>query len=147
MEGFFDGVDIVAEAIAFASTAAQGAPVEALIPPPKPVPTEESIQAERVGESIPIPAKIPTPQKEVTPTDGSQTGNASPATPPIISSSDPIVALSQAKKDGSFLVVTPFSIPNSATQGPNADLSSDKGSEEVLEDSEDELVIPRMSLS
>ena len=60
------------------------------IPPPKPVPTEESTQAERVGESVPISAEIPTPQKEVTPTDAS-----------------PFVVLSQAIKDGSSLVVTP----------------------------------------
>ena len=40
-------------------------------------------------------------------------------------------------KDGSSLVVTPSFIPNSATGRPNADLSSE-GSEEVLEDSDDE---------
>ena len=41
-------------------------------------------------------------------------------------------------KDGSSLVVTPSSIPSSATCGPDADLSSDEGSEEVLEYSNDE---------
>ena len=40
-------------------------------------------------------------------------------------------------KDGSFLVVTPYSIPNSAKCGPDVDLSF-KGSNEVLEDSDDE---------
>ena len=40
-------------------------------------------------------------------------------------------------KDGSSLVVTPSFIPNFATRGPNAILSSE-GSEEVLEDSDDE---------
>ena len=40
-------------------------------------------------------------------------------------------------KDGSSLVVTPSFIPNFATRGPNAILSS-KGSEEVLEDYDDE---------
>ena len=40
----------------------------------------------------------------------------------------------------SYLVVTPLSIPNSATRGPNVDLSSNEGFEEVLKDSEDELV-------
>ena len=44
-------------------------------------------------------------------------------------------------KDGSFLVVTPSSIPTSTTRGPDADLSLDEGSEEVLEDSEDEPVM------
>ena len=35
IEGFFDGAAIVAEAMASASTATQGAPAEALIPSPK----------------------------------------------------------------------------------------------------------------
>jgi len=39
-------------------------------------------------------------------------------------------------KDGSFLVVTPSSIPNSTTRGLDADLSFE-GSKEVLEDSDD----------
>ena len=47
-------------------------------------------------------------------------------------------------KGGSSLVVTPSSIPSSTTQGPDADLSSNEGSEEVLEDSEDELVMRTM---
>jgi len=42
MEGFFDGVDIVAETMAFASAAAHGAPAKALIPLPKSVSVEES---------------------------------------------------------------------------------------------------------
>ena len=44
-------------------------------------------------------------------------------------------------KDDSSLVVTPSSIPSSATRGLDVDLSFDKGSEEVLEDSEDEPVM------
>ena len=40
-------------------------------------------------------------------------------------------------KDGSSLVVTPSSIPSSATRGPDADLSFE-GSEDVLEDLDDE---------
>ena len=40
-------------------------------------------------------------------------------------------------KDGSYLVVTPSSIPSSATRGPDADLSSERF-KEVLEDSDDE---------
>ena len=44
-------------------------------------------------------------------------------------------------KDDSSLVVTPSSIPSSATQGLDVDLSSDKGFKEVLEDSEDEPVM------
>ena len=94
MKGFFDRVDIMSETIATASTTAQGAPVETPIPSPKPGPIEESTQTERVGESIPILAEIPTPQKGLTPTGASQTGSASPTTPHVISASDPFVALS-----------------------------------------------------
>ena len=46
-------------------------------------------------------------------------------------------------KDGSFLVVTPSSIPNSVTRRPNADLSFE-GSEKVLEDSNDESTMKKM---
>ena len=52
------------------------------------------------------------------------------------------MALSQAVKDGSSLVVTPSSILSSATRGPDANLSSE-GSEEVLEDSDDELTMKK----
>nr|POF18731.1 hypothetical protein CFP56_24959 [Quercus suber] len=63
-------------------------------------------------------------------------------TPLVISTSDPFVALSQAMKDGSSLVVTPSSIPSSATCKPDADLSS-KGFEYILEDLDDELVLKK----
>ena len=46
-----------------------------------------------------------------------------------------------AVKDGFSLVVILSSIPSSATRGPDVDLSSDEGFKEVLEDSEDELVM------
>lgn len=39
------------------------------------------------------------------------------------------------------MVVTLSSIPNSATRGLDIDLSSDEGSEEVLEDSKDEPIM------
>lgn len=74
MEGFFDRADAVAEVMASASaTVVQRAVVEALVPPSKPIPPEESTQAERVvsSESAPILVEILTPQKEVTPTDTS----------------------------------------------------------------------------
>lgn len=57
--------------------------------------------------------------------------------------SDPLIALSWAVKDGSFLVVTPSSIPNFATHEPNVDLSSDEGSKEILKDSKDEPVMKK----
>ena len=43
-------------------------------------------------------------------------------------------------------VVTPSSIPSFATRKPNVDLSSNEGSKEVLEDSEDEPIM-RMEVS
>ena len=64
IEGFFDGLDVVAEAMASTSVAAaQGAPVEASVPPSKPIPAEESTQTERAVSSriAPIPVEIPTP--------------------------------------------------------------------------------------
>ena len=69
-----------------------------------------------------------------------QTGSASLTIPPVIFASDPFIALSQAVKDSSSLVVTSSSIPSSAIRGLDVDLSSDEESEEVLR-------ILRMSLS
>jgi len=45
-------------------------------------------------------------------------------------------------KDGSSLVVTPSSIPGSATRGPDVDLSSE-GSKDVLEDPDDEPILKK----
>lgn len=70
-----------------------------------------------------------------------QTEVASPITPLVISTSDPFTVLSQVMKDGS-LVVTPSSIPSFATRGPDVDLSSE-GSEDVLEDPDDEPVLKK----
>lgn len=118
MEGFFDGADAVAKAMAsdFAATA-QGAPIEAPNPPFEPVSTEERTQVERVAteESAPIPTNISTPQKGVSLVGESWIESTSLATPHVISASDPFITLSQAVKDGFSLVVTASSIPNSAT--------------------------------
>ena len=62
--------------------------------------------------------------------------------PLVISTDDPFTTLSQAVKDGSSLVVTPSSIPISATRGPDVALSS-KEFEDILEDPEDEPVLGR----
>jgi len=94
IEGFFDREDVVAEAMASAFVVAQGAPTEAPIPPPKPISIKESTQTERVGEFVPIPIEVPTPQKEVTLAGASQTGSASPATPLVISTNDPFITFS-----------------------------------------------------
>lgn len=141
IEGFFDEADIVVEAMASAFAVAQGALTKTPIPSPRLGPVEESTQTKRVGESVPTLAEIPTPQKGVTLAGASQTRSASPATPFIISASDPLVTLSHAMKYGTSLVVTPSSIPRSATHGTTTYLSFDKGSKETIEDSKDELVM------
>ena len=86
MEGFFDRVNVVAEAMASTSATTQGAPAEAPIPSSRPSPVEESGQTEsgqtnRVGESVPIPAEIPNPRKGITLIGASQIGSAFPTTP------------------------------------------------------------------
>ena len=63
-------------------------------------------------------------------------------TPLVISTDDPFAALSQAVKDGSSLVVTPSSIPISATRGLDSALSSEE-SEDILKDPDDEPVLGR----
>ena len=137
MEGFFDGADVVAEAMAFASLAiAQGVPVESPIPSTEPVPIDEGTHTERVSKLAPILAETLTPQKGAISLIASQPEIEFPATPLVISTSDPFTALSQAVKDGSSLVVTPSSMPGSATRGPYANLSFED-SKEVLEDSDD----------
>ena len=78
----------------------------------------------------------------VTPPATVQTKAASPATPFVIFTSDPFATLCQAVKDGSSLVVTLSSIPSSATRGPDEDLSSE-GSEDILEDPDDEPILKK----
>ena len=146
MEGFFDGDDVVIEVMAFAFTAAQGAPAKTPILSDESGPIKEGAQIEGVSESTSIPIKTLTPQKGLTPATTSQTESASHVTSPVISASDPFAALSQAVKDVSSLVVTHASIPSSATRGPDVDLSFDEESEEVLEDFEDEPTIKKRSL-
>ena len=73
-------------------------------------------------------SRLLLPHKEVIPLTASQTEIASPTTPLIILTGDPFTALSQAVKDGYSLVVTPLSIPSSATCRLDADLSSNEGS-------------------
>ena len=137
MEGFFDGANVVfGTPASTAPTAAQGVPIEAPIPSTRPIPIGKGTHTEKVSKATPIPTETLTPQEGVIPPIVAQTEVASPATPLVISTSDPFVALSQAVKDGSSLVVTPSSIPSSATRGLDADLSFEE-SEEVLEDPDD----------
>ena len=84
MEGFFDGAEVVAKAMAIATLATtQAVPAETSIPSTEPVPVDEGTHTERV-----------TLQKGATPPAASQTEVFFPATPLIISTSDPFVALS-----------------------------------------------------
>ena len=139
--GFFDGTDIVFATTA-PSTAAHGVPAEAPTPPTEPIPIDEGTHTGKVCEATLIPAETLTPQEEVTHPATVQTEVASPVTPLVISTNDPFVVLSQAVKDDSSLVVTPSFIPSFATRGPDVDLSSE-GSEDVLEDSDDEPVLKK----
>ena len=140
MEDFFDRADVVFATPA-PSVAAHRIPAKAPIPSSELVPRKESTYIEKVSETTPISAKTPTPQEEVIPA-AVQTETASPILSLVISTSDPFVALSQAVKDGSSLVVTPCSIPSSATHGPDADLSFEE-SKDILEDPEDEPVLKK----
>ena len=80
--------------------------------------------AQGVLTEAPIPPSEPVSTKESTHAEGV-----------VIREFVPIsVEIPTPLKDGSSLVLTPSSFPSSATQGPDADLSSNKGSEEVLED-------------
>ena len=109
MESFFNEVDVVFKvATPTPPAATQGVPAEAPIPSTKPVPTGEGTYMEGISETAPIPAETLTPQEGAVPPAVIQTEVASPATPLVISTSDPFTALSQAVKDGSSLVVTPF---------------------------------------
>lgn len=63
VEGFFNGVYVVADAMAFTTTAAQGIPTKAPIPPSESNPTEEGTPTKGVviGESVLIFADTSTP--------------------------------------------------------------------------------------
>ena len=139
MEGFFNGADVVFATPA-PSTAAYEVPAKAPTPPTEPVPREKGTHTEGVSETTPISAKTPAPLEIVISPATVQTKAASPVLPLVISTSDPFAALSQAVKDGSSLVVTPSSILSSATRRPDTDLSSE-GSDDILEDPDDALVL------
>ena len=140
MEGFFDGAN-VAIATPTPSTTAHGVPTKAPIPPSEPIPKKEGTHTEKVSKTTPIPTRTPISPKGVI-LAVAQTEATSPILPLVISTSDPFAALSQAVKDGSSLVVTPSSIPSSATSGLDADLSSEE-SEDILEDPEDEPILKK----
>ena len=123
------------------STAMHGVPVETSTSPTELVPIDEGIHTREVSEVTDPPAETPSVQRGATPPIATQI-ETTPVTPLVISTGDPFAALSQAVKDGSSLVVTPSSIPISATRGLDTDLSSEE-SEDILEDPDDEPVLGR----
>lgn len=102
------------------SAATHGVPVEAPTSPTGLVPIDKGTHTRKVSKLTTTLAKTPSVQREATPPTATQS-ETTPIMPLVISIGDPFAALSQAMKDGSFLVVTPSSIPISATRGPNAD--------------------------
>ena len=95
MGGFFDGADVVFEAVTpTPHVVAQGTPVEASIPSTESVPIGEGTYMEGISETAPILAETLTPQEGAIPPTIVQTEVASPVTPLVISTSDPFAALS-----------------------------------------------------
>ena len=136
MEGFFGGAKFATLA---ASTNTHGVPVETSTSPTEPVPIDESTHTGEVSEVTHPLAETPSVQRGATPPAATQIETTS-VTPIVISTDEPFTALSQAMKDGSSLVVTPSSIPISATLGPDIDLSS-KEFKNIPEDLDDEPVL------
>ena len=140
MEGFFDGAEAVL-ATPTPSTTAHKTPAKTPTPSAEPVP-REGTHVEGVGETAPLPVERPTPSKGAIPPTAVQTKTTSPVLLLVISTSDPFAAISKATKGGASLVVTPSSIPGSATHGPDSDLSSE-GSDDVFEDPNDAPVLKK----
>ena len=139
MEGFFDGAEAVLSTPA--PPAAHKAPAKTPTPSAEPVP-REGTHVEGVGETTPLPAERFASSEGATPSAVAQTEITPPILPLVISSSDPFADISQAAKDSASLVVTPSSIPGSATRGPDPDLSSE-GSADIFEDPDDVPVLKR----
>ena len=131
MEGFFDG----AEAVLATPAPLVAHKTPAKTPSAEPVP-REGTHVEGVGETIPLPAERPTPSEGAIPPAAVQAKTTSPVLLLVISTSDPFAAISQAAKGSASLVITPPSIPGSATCGPDPDLSSEE-SDDIFEDSDD----------
>ena len=139
MEGFFDGAEVVLATPA--PPAAHKAPTKTPTPSAEPVP-REGTPVEGVGETTPLPVEKFTPSEGVIPPAVVQTKTTSPVLSLVISTSDLFADISQAAKGSGLLVVTPSSIPGSATRGPDLDLSSE-GSADIFEDPDDAPVLKR----
>ena len=141
MEGFFDGAN-VAFVTPAPSTATHKAPAKAPTPSVEPVPKEEGTHTEGVGKTTPLPAETPAPPARAISPTAIQTKTAPFVLPLVISTSDPFAVISQAAKGGASLVVTPSSIPDSATHGPDTNLSSE-GSDDILKDPDDAPILKK----
>ncbi|XP_030955811.1 uncharacterized protein KIAA0754-like [Quercus lobata] len=140
MEGFFNGADVVFATPA-PSTAAHKALAKTPTPSVEPVP-KEGTHIEGVGETTSLFVETPTPPEGAIPPTAVQTKTAPSVLPLVISTSDPFAAIFHAAKGSASLVVTPSSIPGSATRGPDIDLSSE-GSDDILEDPDDAPVLKK----
>ena len=139
MEGFFDGAKAVLATPA--PPAAYKTPAKTLTPSAEPVP-REGTHVEGVGETTPSPAERPTPSERAIPPAVVQAKTTSPVLPLVISTSDPFATIYQAAKGSASLVVTPSSIPGSATLCPDPDLSSE-GSDDIFQDPDDPPVLKK----
>ena len=142
MEGFFDGAEAVLATLA--PPAAHKAPAKTPTPSAESVP-REGTHVEGVGEITPLPAERFVPFEGVIPSAVVQTKITPPILPLVILSSDHFADISQAAKGSASLVITPSSIPGSATRGPDLDLSSE-GSADIFEDPDDVPVL-KMTIS
>ena len=133
MEGFFDEAEAIL--VTPAPSATHKTPAKTPTPSAEPVP-RVGTHVEGVGETTPLPAERPTPSEGAIPSTAVQPKITPSVLPLVISTSDPFAAISQAAKGSASLVVTPSSIPDSATRGPDPDLSSEE-SDDIFEDSDD----------
>ena len=67
--------------------------------------------------TTPLLTERPTPSEGAIPPTAVQSKITPSVLPLVISTSDPFAVISQAAKGGASLVVTPSSIPGSATRG------------------------------
>ena len=138
MEGFFGGAEFATPAT---SAATHRVPVETSTSPTESVPIDEGTHTREASEATVPLAETPFIQRGATHLAVTQI-ETTPVTPLVISTDDPFATLSQGVKDGSSLVVTPSSIPISATCRPDAALSFEE-SEDVLENPNDEPILGR----
>ena len=93
MGGLFDEADIVF-ATPVPSATAPKVPAEAPSLPTEPIPIDDGTHTGKVSKVTPVPVETHSSQGVVTPPATLQIEASSPATPLVISTSDPFTALS-----------------------------------------------------